>query len=223
MVVASEVPDGAVWNTQRIKDLTGNALITARGMRRDNETFARTMTLTLLGNSRPKIKNVDTAIKARLRIVPFDRDFETEGLADPQLPNELLKEAPGILRWAINGLLAVLKADGKIIEPVRVTEDTKDYLDKYDLRQQFVAERIEKAPNEETPIHDFYTAWKAFAEMRDIDPLNERSMSVWLVKLTGAKRGKPKTITVDGTPKENVKTLKGFKVKPDYLFVGGKK
>ena len=156
-----------------------------------------------------------------MRIVPFDRDFEAEGLVDPGLPKELMKEAPGILRWAINGLLAVLKAEGKIIEPARVTEDTKDYLDKYDLRQQFVAERVEKARNEETPIHDFYTAWKAFAEARDIDPLNERSMSVWLVKLTGAKRGKPKTITVGGKTKENVRTLKGFKVNPGFLF-GGK-
>ena len=86
MVIASEVPDGATWNTQRIKDLTGNAAITARGMRRDNETFARTMTITLLGNSRPKFENVDTAIKARLRIVPFDRNFEAEGLVDPGLP-----------------------------------------------------------------------------------------------------------------------------------------
>ena len=70
MVIASEVPDGAVWNTQRIKDLTGNAIITARGMRRDNETFPRTMTISLLGNSRPKLKNVDTAIKARLEDRP---------------------------------------------------------------------------------------------------------------------------------------------------------
>ena len=210
MVVASEVPDGATWNVQRIKDLTGNATINARGMGMNEELFARTFTLTFLCNNRPKFKNADQAIKARLQVVMFNRNFEAEGTADPGLAAALKKQAAGVLRWAINGLAAVQAAKGKLVTPVQMMTDAKDYLDKYDLQQQFVDGGVAKADGEETLMRDFYTAWKTFAAARDIDPLNEQSMAVWLTKLTGGTRGRRRV--EEGGKRKDLATLSGFKV-----------
>jgi putative DNA primase/helicase len=222
MITASEVPKNATWNVQRIKDLTGNATVQARGMHQNFEVFARTWTLTLLGNSMPKFENVDAAIRARIRVIPFDRNFEEEGLMDEDLQKVLLQEAPGILRWAINGLLDV-KAGGKLnlIEPERVTEDTNAYLAGTDIRMRFIVEHLEKSDTDKATLtQDIFAAWKAFAEANEASPHNQRSMSGWLVKLAGARRGPKVNVTVDGKEKRGVTTLIGIKLRADALVAG---
>ena len=212
MVVASEVPDGAEWNTARIKGLTGDDTQQARGMNMNFENFTRTWTLSLLGNNMPKFKNVDPAMRSRMRIIPFDRNFELEGLMDEDLKGKLINEGPGILRWAINGFLDA-KAN-KLIEPDRVTAETNAHLDKSDLQKRFVSEYIAADKTADAvPVAEIFELWKSFADASGADPHNERSMSAWLMKLTGAKVGPRIDAVIAGEKKRRIASLTGIKLK----------
>ena len=72
VVGASETDEGRGWNESRIKALTGGDRITARFMRQDNFTFRPEFKLTLIGNNKPALRNLDTAARRRFNMVPFE-------------------------------------------------------------------------------------------------------------------------------------------------------
>jgi putative DNA primase/helicase len=89
---------GKAWAESRIKQLTGGDRISARFMRRDEFEFVPQLKLTIVGNHKPVLRNVDDAARRRFLIVPFERKRETP---DRELEQKLMNEAPGILRWMI--------------------------------------------------------------------------------------------------------------------------
>ena len=75
--------------------------IAARLMRQDFFDFKPQLTLIIFGNTQPSLTSVDSAIRRRMVLVPFLANFE--GNADDQLGDNLHKEWPQILNWAIEG------------------------------------------------------------------------------------------------------------------------
>ena len=59
LVTASETEEGRSWAESRIKQLTGGDPISARFMRQDFFTFRPTFKLTIIGNHKPTLNNVD--------------------------------------------------------------------------------------------------------------------------------------------------------------------
>ena len=102
LVTASETDPGRYWAESRIQALTGGDPITARYMRQDNFTFTPVLKLTLIGNRKPSLHKVDDAARRRFNIVPLLYRPER---VDHQLEEKLMAEAPGILRWLIDGCL----------------------------------------------------------------------------------------------------------------------
>ena len=167
MVIASEVKKGAAWDENRIKRLTGDEDITARGMRMNDETFPRTFTITVIVNNAPKLRDIDVAILARLIMVPFDYRVPDDQI-DPELPKKLLAEAPGILRWALNGFLDV-QANG-LLRPERVKAKTKEYFASQDAKQAFIDEHVEVDDDPNGKGIDnttLYRKWKGYAIARE--------------------------------------------------------
>jgi hypothetical protein len=66
--------EGRAWAEARIKQMTGGDTITARFMRQDNFSFMPQFKLTIVGNHRPVLRNVDEAAPASLqhRAVPAE-------------------------------------------------------------------------------------------------------------------------------------------------------
>ena len=73
MVCASETEEGRAWAEVRIKQLTGGDTISARFMRQDFFEFRPQFKLTVIGNHKPLLRNVDDAAKRRFNVVPFTR------------------------------------------------------------------------------------------------------------------------------------------------------
>ena len=71
LVTASETEEGRAWAEARIKQMTGGDRITAHFMRQDNFSFTPQFKLTIAGNHRPVLHNVDEAARRRFNIVPF--------------------------------------------------------------------------------------------------------------------------------------------------------
>jgi putative DNA primase/helicase len=122
MVTASETEEGRAWAEARIKQMTGGDPITARFMRMDFFEFQPQFKLTIIGNHKPVLRNVDDAARRRFNMAPF---LYKPPAKDMELEAKLLKEAPEILRWMIEGCLdwqknglirpnVVVQANGRI-------------------------------------------------------------------------------------------------------------
>lgn len=125
LAISSEIEESAHWAEARIKQLTGDAELTARYMRGDEFTFPVTHKHVLAGNFKPRLKGDDFAMQRRMVLVPFTQQF-TGTRKDERLPEKLKAEHPGILAWAIKGARK-WATDGLRI-PTTVTESSKEYM-----------------------------------------------------------------------------------------------
>ena len=128
MVTASETEEGRSWAECRIKQMTGGDPISARFMRQDFFTFKPQFKLTIVGNHKPVLRNVDEAARRRFLIVPFERK---PGSPDRELEAKLLLEAPAILQWMIRGCLD-WQANG-LTKPASVLAATEEYFSDQNL------------------------------------------------------------------------------------------
>ena len=85
-----------------IKSLTGGDTITARFMRGEFFDFKPAFKLWLAANHKPIIQGTDLAIWRRVKLIPFTVTIP-EKERDPDLPDKLAEELPGILAWAVEG------------------------------------------------------------------------------------------------------------------------
>ena len=104
-VTCSEIEEGQMFDEALTKDLTGGDPISARRMREDHWEFIPTHKLFMAGNHKPTVRGADEGIWRRIRLVPWLVQI-TEKEKDVNLKKRLLKELPGILRWAVQGCLA---------------------------------------------------------------------------------------------------------------------
>ncbi|WP_249208706.1 phage/plasmid primase, P4 family [Acetobacter okinawensis] len=145
LVTASETEEGRAWAESRIKQMTGGDPITARFMRQDNFTFQPQFKLTIVGNHKPVLKNVDEAARRRFNIVPF---IHKPNSPDKDLELKLQEEWPGILHWMIQGCLE-WQREG-MPRPAVVREATAEYFEAQDTFGQWLAERCILDPGLET-------------------------------------------------------------------------
>ena len=78
-VAISEPERSSKLRESRVKELTGDRMITARRMHEDFWTFSRTHTFWLSTNHLPRINGTDEGIWRRVKLIPFSVDFEQDG------------------------------------------------------------------------------------------------------------------------------------------------
>jgi putative DNA primase/helicase len=153
LATAQETDEGRAWAEARIKALTGGDPITARFMHQDFFTYTPQFTLVIAGNHKPNLRNVDEAMRRRLHMVPFTVTIAPEN-RDPNLPEKLKEEWPGILQWAIEGCMA-WQRDG-LAPPSAVTDMTADYFAEQDPLSAWIGECCETSDR---------GAWTSFADL----------------------------------------------------------
>ena len=125
LATSSEIEDGQYWAESRIKELTGDEVLSARFMRQDYFQFRQTQKHIICGNYRPRLKGGDSAMQRRMVLVPFDASFEGKA-QDKELPEKLKAEAPAILHWMIQG--AVRWAREGLTIPERIRTASAEYM-----------------------------------------------------------------------------------------------
>ena len=136
LVTATETEEGRAWAESRIKQMTGGDPVSARFMRQDFFTYTPQFKLMIAGNHKPALRNVDEAARRRFNIVPFLHKPEAP---DRQLEKKLMDEAPGILRWMIEGCLDWQRSG--LERPKIVTDATAEYFEAQDTIGRWMAER----------------------------------------------------------------------------------
>jgi putative DNA primase/helicase len=168
LVSVSETEEGRAWAESKIKSVTGGDPIRARFMRQDFFTYQPQFKLTIVGNHKPRIKNVDDAMRRRVNIVPFIRK---PAVPDPKLEEKLVAEWPAILRWMIDGCLDWQK--NRLVRPHSVTAETDHYFEDQDTFSQWLAEccDIELGNHYRmTPSTELFRSWAEYAKGAGIEP-----------------------------------------------------
>jgi P4 family phage/plasmid primase-like protien len=145
LAVASETKAAENLNDEQVKNLTGGDRLSGRRMREDPWGFWPTHTLVMFSNHKPAVQGRDEGIWRRLRLVPWTitipEDERDEGLA-----LKLQAEAPGILKWIIDGARR-FHAAGGLRPPEVIRVATADYRQGEDIVGRFVHEVLEFAPH----------------------------------------------------------------------------
>ncbi len=136
LVTATETEEGRAWAEARIKQMTGGDLVTARFMRQDFFTYLPQFKLTIAGNHKPALRNVDEAARRRFNIVPFLYKPERP---DHRLEEKLKAEWPAILLWMIEGCVDWQRHG--LVRPSIVAETTSEYFEAQDTIGRWLAER----------------------------------------------------------------------------------
>jgi putative DNA primase/helicase len=161
MVTASETEEGRAWAEARIKQITGGDPITARFMRQDFFTYTPQFKLTIVGNHKPSLHSVDEATRRRFNIVPFT---QMPARPDKDLEQKLKAEAPGILRWMIEGCLDY-RTNG-LLPSSGVAEAIRAYFEDQDLLGQWIEEKCDAEPDNPHKwelVAELFASWTAYA------------------------------------------------------------
>lgn len=153
LVTAQETQEGRSWDEAKVKSITGGDPISARFMRQNYFTFLPQFKLLFAGNHRPRISNLDNAMRRRFHLVPFTR---TPVKIDPLLTDVLQGELPGVLQWAVEGCRAWLEMG--LQPPLAVRDATAQYFADEDPLGRWMAESV--APSDEvTGTKELYDNW----------------------------------------------------------------
>ena len=166
-VGVSETEEGKAWAESKIKSVTGGDPVSARFMRQDFFEYEPQYKLTIIGNHKPRLRNVDDAARRRLNIVPF---IHKPAKVDPYLGDKLKAEWPAILRWAIDGCLDWQK--NRLVRPKVVTDATAEYFEDQDSFAQWLEEccDVEIGNRYKTATSDdLFASWSGYARAAGID------------------------------------------------------
>lgn len=202
MARASETEKGKAWAENRIKTLTGQDKVTARFMRQDNFEFLPEFKLTLFGNNRPSLTDVDRAIKRRILILPFDHP---PAEPDSDLPEKLKAEWPGILSWLILGCLDWLENGLVIPDVMRAATDA--YFEAEDIFAQWIGDHCDVGLQYSDTTASLWESWKTYAYDVGVEPGNMKSTFAE----TLVQRG---YIPAEKVGEKRLRGYKGIRVRP---------
>jgi P4 family phage/plasmid primase-like protien len=122
LAVASETRAADVLDDEQVKNLTGGDRISGRRMHENPWEFNPSHTLVMFSNHKPAIRGRDEGIWRRVRLVPWEVTIP-EDERDDKLADKLRAEAPGILRWIVDGARHFTTEGLTPPEAVRVATD----------------------------------------------------------------------------------------------------
>ncbi len=139
-VPISEPEKGGSLRVARLKALTGETTITARGMNENPWSFRRTHKFWMSTNHLPRIDDTDDGIWRRVKVIPFRVDLRKRVAVIPDFQARLVREeGPGILNWLLAGWLRYQERGG-FKEPDSVKLATRGYRDDSDPLGEFIAD-----------------------------------------------------------------------------------
>lgn len=169
LVTSTEPNKGFRFDEGLIKQLTGDDPITARFLYGEDFEFTPKFKLWLTTNYKPIINGTDDGIWRRIVLIPFEVQIP-EHKVDKDLKYKLIREAPAILNWALEGCL-IWQKEG-LNKPKKIAEASNDYRLEMDILERFISDKCLVGSGESIRAAEFYQLYKDWAEFN-----NEYTMS----------------------------------------------
>ncbi|MFT4396908.1 phage/plasmid primase, P4 family [Gordonia lacunae] len=165
LTVVSETDRARKLNESLMKGLTGRDPLTVSEKHKPVFTFVPQHLMILATNHLPQIEGGDNGTARRVKVVRFRVRIPNSEI-DVKLPDKLEAEADAIFTWCVEGWRDY--SSHGLVEPRRVTIDTRDYLEASDDVQAFLNEMCVDDPAALTPFADLYDAWCTWARLKGL-------------------------------------------------------
>jgi len=141
VVVSLEVTEGRRLAESVVSQLTGQDMVSARGLYQNNSLeFLPSFTLWLAANNKPRVSDNNSPVWRRILQLPFE-EVIPESERDLKIKRELRTpdiSGPAVLSWMVNGCLAYQEKGLQVPEAVR--EKTEEYRQESDPLKDFIDE-----------------------------------------------------------------------------------
>lgn len=157
-VTTVEPNEGMRLNEGILKQMTGGDKITAAKKYENEFEFTPEFKIWMGANHKPIIRGTDDGIWRRMKIIPFTIQIPEEKV-DKNLRNKLIKEAPAILNWMVEGCL--LWGREGLKDPKVIQEAVKEYKSEMDVLESFLEDCTEKGAGKESSrdLYNVYCQW----------------------------------------------------------------
>lgn len=163
LVTTSEPSGGCVLDEALVKTMTGEDVITARRLYREEFQFRPEFKIVMATNVKPIIKHSDHGIWRRVRMLPFEAQI-ADDKKDIHLAEKLLAEKPGIFQWALRGAVDWYREG--MPDCVLVDAANEEYRREMDKMKQFVEDCIVQEKGCSIPSGRIYAVYRAWCSER---------------------------------------------------------
>lgn len=160
MVSMSETSTHLKLDEGNLKAITGGDLLSARFLNREFFQFLAIFTPILDTNNMPRLGETGTAMRRRVKIVPWDVTIPKHK-RDEHLRERLLDELPGILAWIVRGATRYLEAG--LREPQRVVDESRAVMASCDPVGRWLEECAVSDQQARTRSSDLYQNYRVWA------------------------------------------------------------
>ena len=158
-------------NTSRMKQMSGEDIIEARGLFRDQEKFKVMGKMFMMCNRLPPINSMDNGTWRRIRVIPFESRFEEHDHPDliakkpnfyprdNSLDEKLMTWREPFLSYLVHLYETEYMVQGLQPEPAIIKQESDRYKADYDAFAKFCSERIRKYHKDKYPelLNDKFT------------------------------------------------------------------
>lgn len=168
LVTATEPATGRVWDEETIKAITGGDTIQTRLLYGQPFTYEPQFKIIVAGNHEPAIRNIDDAMKRRIRIMPFNIKVPEERKVRDLAQQIIREEGPQVLAWLMEGARRWV-AEG-LETPQVVALKTDAYTQEEDMMAEWISEVCEFDPAYQTPRQLLFEHWSMWMKARNRGP-----------------------------------------------------
>jgi putative DNA primase/helicase len=193
-VYMSEPESGMKLRASLIKSVTGGDELTARGVHaKKSVAFRPTWVIFMPTNHRPEVKDDDHGIWRRIRLVPFERNFDEDKLIekDTALDEKLKAEHEGILAWCVAGATKYLR-DGLGNTPRKVSVAHEAYKTDMDVLAEWLEDDWIIEPLAFSAMAELYASWEKYAQRNGLPYVGSSRWLAMKLQDRGFKAGKVK-------------------------------
>jgi len=184
IALCPEADTSGVVEDAIIKALVAGDSLQVRQIRREPFTLRPTVKLWWSMNKLPTVTDTSVGMWRRLRLIPFNADFEKRDRAKriDNLRELLLDELPGIFNWAMEGL-ARLESNGAFTYVQQVEELTATYRKESNTILTFVEEACDVDHSYNIGSNLIYTRYKEWCTDNGYKSYNARNFKTEMERL----------------------------------------
>ena len=167
LVTINETAENDRLNEARLKYIVSHDTISARGLYENPFDFTPTHKAILTTNHKPVIRTGGEGTWRRLSLVPFTVTIPMAEREEDFREAKLMPELPGILNWAIAGLMSYHEEG--LTPPPTVVDATEEYRKDMDVVGRWIEEKCVLDPAAKTATSQLYDNYKNWATSQTTD------------------------------------------------------
>lgn len=180
--IVTEIAESGEINDAQLKAIVSGELTTAEHKHKPPFDFHPIATCWFGTNHLPHTRDFSDALFRRAIILQFNRKFEGKN-CDPLLKEKLVKELPGILNLALEGIADVLQ-HGMFTTPSSTEDLKRTWRNEADQASQFVGDMCQLIPTARTVSADVWRVYQTWCSDAGIKrPLNRNNFTARLKRL----------------------------------------